>query len=65
VAPQRASDPVPPPRVKPPAKLKTKTAVEYSMALSAMDKGDKPKARALRDCRMNALSRRRPPTTRG
>ena len=43
---QKASNPLPPPRVKPPAKLKTKTAIEYSVALSAMDKGDKPKARA-------------------
>jgi len=46
VVPQKASDPLPPPRVKPPARLKTKTAIEYSVALSAMDKGDKPKARA-------------------
>jgi TolB-like protein len=40
-----APAPAPPPRVAPPAKLRTKTAVEYSRALAAKDRGDKREAK--------------------
>jgi TolB-like protein len=45
VTPAQKAESVPPPKVKPPAKLRTKTAVQYSLALAAIDKKDKAAAK--------------------